>query len=293
MDDRGLQRIHSQIKRLQLYSERLVEDLLSGNYRSVFKGLGIEFDEVRDYVYGDDARLIDWNVTGRLGAPFTKTFREERELTLFLIVDLSASLLSGEESREIRHLQSMLTALLTFAAAKNNDQLGAVFFSDGLEAFVRPAKGKKHALRLLQDGLRLEPSGRGTNLSLALKTAAETLPHRGICVILSDFKTDGYWRDLALLSHKHDVIACRLIDEHSDGEIPDGLMYLVDQETGLTQPVFGGIRSSRRVHRDYWQSHWHMWRSNCRRRGVSLLEVRTSDDPAAKLMQFFRRRRRA
>ncbi|AFG38566.1 DUF58 domain-containing protein [Spirochaeta africana] len=292
MDDRTLHSLHTQIKRLQLYSDRLVEDLLSGNYRSVFKGLGIEFDEVRDYVYGDDARMIDWNVTGRLGAPFTKTFREERELTLFLIVDLSASVVGGEVAGERRRVQSMLTALLTFAAVRNNDQLGAIFFSDGIEAFVRPAKGKKHALRLLQDGLRLEPAGVGSNLSLALRTAAETLNHRGICIVLSDFKTEGYWRDLSLLSRKHDVIACRITDDSTRGVLEGGLMYVMDQETGQSQPVLGRSRTYRREYQEFWDSHWHQWRANCRRRRVSLLEISTQDDPALKLIQFFRRRRR-
>lgn len=291
MDDRGLQKIHSQIKRLQLYSERLVEDLLSGNYRSVFKGLGIEFDEVRDYVYGDDARLIDWNVTGRMGAPFTKTFREERELTLFLVVDLSASLVGGETAAERRHVQATLTALLTFAAVRNNDQLGAIFFSDGIEAFVQPAKGKKHALRLLQDGLRLEPKGRGSNLALALKTTAESLNRRGICIVLSDFKTEGYWRDLAVLSRKHDVIACRITDASTNGVLPRGLLYMMDQETGRSQPMVGS-RRYQREYKEFWENHWHQWRANCRRRKVSLLEISTDDDPARELVRFFRSRRR-
>ncbi|MFW5800633.1 MAG: DUF58 domain-containing protein [Spirochaeta sp.] len=289
MEDRSL---HSQIKRLQLYSDRLVEDLLSGNYRSVFKGLGIEFDEVRDYAYGDDARLIDWNVTGRMGAPFTKTFREERELTLFLIVDNSASMVGGEESSERRRVQSVLTALLTFAAARNNDQLGALFFSDGIETYVRPAKGKKHALRLLQDGLRLAPQGKGSNLALALRTGTESLRSRGICVIISDFKTDNYWPELSMLSRKHDVIACRIIDDSMQGVLEGGLVYVVDQETGLSQPVLGSSKAYRHTYQDFWDNHWHHWRMNCRRRSVSTLEISTADDPALKLIQFFKRRRR-
>ncbi|THB66107.1 MAG: DUF58 domain-containing protein [Spirochaetaceae bacterium] len=292
MDERTLQKLHSQVKRLQVYSDRLVEDLLSGNYRSAFKGLGIEFDEVRDYVYGDDARLIDWNVTGRLGAPYTKTFREERELTLFLIVDLSASLVGGEMAFERRRQQAALTALMTFAAVRNNDQLGALFFTDKIETYVRPAKGKKHAMRVLQDGLRLVPEGVGSDLALAIRTASETLNRRGICIIVSDFKTEGYWRDLSVLARKHDVIACRISDDLTAGVFEGGLMYVVDQETGVTLPIMGGMESYRKEYQDFWETHWNEWRSQCRRRGVSMLEVTVADDPAEKLMQFFRRRRR-
>ncbi len=289
MDDRSLQKLHAQVKRLQVHSDRLVQELLAGNYRSVFKGLGIEFDEVRDYVFGDDARLIDWNVTGRLGAPFTKTFREERELTLFLIIDLSASVIGGEEAEKRRRVQAELTALLTFAAVRNNDQLGAMFFSDQIEAYVRPAKGKKHAMRVLQDGLGLKPKGTGSDLALALRTAGETLKSRGICIIISDFKTDGYWRDLSLLSRRHDVIACRIADD-SHKQLSGGLVYVVDQESQATYPLLGRMKSYRSEYEGFWDEHWRNWQHDCRRRGVSLLELYPEDDPADTLVRFFRSR---
>lgn len=284
--------LFSRVKQLQLISTKLVESLLAGNYRSVFRGPGIEFAEVREYVEGDDARLIDWNVSSRLDSTYTKTFREERELTLFLIVDMSASLVSDWGDTLRRETQRLLFALLSFAAVQNNDRVGAVFFSDRIESWVSPTKGKKHAHRLIQDMLSFEPHGRGSNLSLALRTAGESLKRRGICVILSDFKTSGYSKDLTLLARKHDVIAIRITDP-LDIEYPrSGLVHLADPETGQTVLAQGRSKRFRRSYEQFWENQRRMWRRECIRVGASPLEISSSDDPVAKLLHFFRRRRR-
>ncbi len=292
MASRDRSRYFSNVKRLQLISTKLVEDLLAGNYRSVFKGPGIEFDEVREYVDGDDARLIDWNVSSRLDAAYTKTFREERELTLFLIVDLSASLRSAGSAEGRAEVERLLFALLTFAAVQNNDRVGALFFTDRIENWVPPMKGKKHALRLLQDMLSFRPEGRGSDMAGALRTAIETQKRRGICVVLSDFKTAGYYRELSVLAKRHDVIAVRVSDPIDEVYPPSGLVQLEDPETGVTILASGASKSFRRQYRDFWEVHRRQWARECRRRGIATLEVRTDDDPAARLIDFFRRRKR-
>ncbi len=285
-------RVYQSARRLQLISHQLVESLLAGNYRSVFKGQGIEFDEVREYVEGDDARLIDWNVSSRLGTPFTKVFREERELTLFLLVDMSASMHGGTGQESRQSVQQLLFSLLSLAAAQNNDKMGAVFYTEGIEHWVSPVKGRKHALRLIQDMVRFEAKGSGSDLALALRTAGEALKRRGICVILSDFKTSGYYKNLSLLSRRHDVIAVRIVDPVDELYPETGLFRLEDPETGRSILAPGRSQRFRREYHDYWRMERRQWRRECRRRGVATLEVDTDEDPAVKLLRFFQRRRR-
>lgn len=284
-------RLIQRVKHLELASRKLVDGLFSGNYRSVFRGPGIEFDEVREYAEGDDARLIDWNVSSRMNSAFTKTFREERELLLFLLIDVSGSLrpFSGINSRFETAVQ--LAALLSFAAIQNNDRVGAGFFTDRIEHWVPPLKGRKHGLRLIQDMLAVEPEGSGSDLALALRTAGEALPKRGICIVLSDFKTSNYYRELRTLARRHDTIAVRVVDP-LDIEFPaSGLIHLEDPETGR-EILANGSKAYRIDYHSFWQMHRRQWLRECGRRGVSTLEVRTDEDPTARLIRYFRRRRR-
>ncbi|HUX51190.1 MAG TPA: DUF58 domain-containing protein [Spirochaetia bacterium] len=283
-------RLVAKVKRMRLVSTKLVENLLAGNYRSVFRGPGIEFDEAREYVDGDDARLIDWNVSSRMGTAYTKVFREERELTLFLIVDMSGSLFFGAGDSSRRETESLLVSLLAFAAVANNDRVGACFFTDRIENWLLPKKGKKHALSIIQDMIGFEPTGKGSNLALAIKTAGEALKRRGICVILSDFKTTGYFRDLSTLAHRHDVIAVRIVDP-LDTEYPNsGLVQLEDPESSRVILGAGSSRTYRKQYQEFWQLHTRQWMRECNRRGVATLEVRTDEDPAQRLIHFFRNR---
>ena len=282
----------SRIRRLELVSEKLVQSLLAGNYRSVFRGPGIEFDEVREYVQGDDARLIDWNVSSRLGSAYTKTFREEREMTLFLLVDVSGSVVISPGEGMRKELENFLVAMLALAALRNNDKVGAAFFAERIEKWVPPRKGKHHALRLLQDITTFTPKTRGSNLAAALRTVGETLTRRGICVIISDFKTRGYLREMSLLARRHDVIAVR-VSEPTDYEYPvSGGTFLQDPETGRTILATGQNPSFRKQYREFWNRERQQWLRDCRRLRVSPLEISTTDDPATKLIQFFKRRKR-
>ncbi len=282
----------SRIRRLELVSEKLVQSLLAGNYRSVFRGPGIEFDEVREYVQGDDARLIDWNVSSRLGSAYTKTFREEREMTLFLLLDVSGSVVISADGGMRKELENFLVALLSLAALRNNDKVGAAFFAERIEKWIPPRKGKHHVLRLLQDITTFSPKSRGSNLSGALRTVGESLTRRGICVVISDFKTRGYLRELSLLARRHDVIALR-VSQPTDYNYPvSGGTFLQDPETGRTILATGQNAAFRKQYRDYWERERLQWLRDCRRLGVSPLEVSTQDDPAVRLIQFFKRRKR-
>lgn len=220
-----------QVKLIELRTRRLVTSLFSGEYRSVFRGQGIEFAEVRAYEQGDDFRAIDWNVSARMGAPFVKTFEEERELTLLLVVDRSGSVAFGTP-RSKAAVAVEVAAVLALAAARHNDRVGAVLFSDMVDAVIPPAKGRRHALRVIRDLLAFEPPGRGTNLETALAYAARLLRHRSIVCVVSDFRARGWEPHLRRLSRRHDVVAIT-VDDPREFELPDvGWIELEDAETG-------------------------------------------------------------
>jgi len=285
-------KLFARVKNLELVSSKLVEGLFAGNYRSVFKGPGIEFDEVREYVEEDDARLIDWNVSSRMGAPYTKTFKEEREITLFFLVDVSASMFSGSEETNKLLTAGIVASLLSFAAVRNNDRVGGVFFSDRIEHWVPPNKGKKHALRLIRDTLSITPEGRGTDITLALRTVQETMKRRGICFILSDFRFRLPPRELMLLAKKHDAVALRITDE-GDTRFPmAGLVELEDTETDETVHALGNSKKFRDYYEYFFQDQERIWRKACAKAGVDTLALSTAEDPAKKLVSFFRRRRK-
>lgn len=220
-----------QVKQIDLRTRRLVGSLFSGEYRSVFRGQGIEFAEVREYQYGDDFRVIDWNVSARMGHPYIKTFEEERELTLLLVVDRSGSVEFGEPvSKAARAVE--VAAVLALAAARHNDRVGALLFAEGVEHLVPPAKGRRHALRVIRDLLAFEPAGKGTNLALALTYAAKLLRHRSILVVLSDFRALDWEEQLRKLALTHEVVAIT-VEDPRERELPQaGWIELEDAESG-------------------------------------------------------------
>lgn len=281
----------SKAKSLHIVSSRLLEGLLSGNYRTVFKGRGMEFDEVREYVDTDDARNIDWNVSSRMGFPYTKTFREEREIALFLVVDVSASMATGTAEMTKADAANVVSALFTLAAVHNSDKVGALFFSDRIEKLVTPGKGMTHASRLVRDMATLSPEGKGSNLALACRIVHESLKRRGICVIVSDFRMRTDLRELTILSRKHDVIAVKIVDP-ADAEFPrTGLIELTDPEEHHRLLVYGKSRKFQKEYRDFWQMEQSLWQRNCRKRGIDSLVLSTDQDPAQRLIQFFSRRK--
>jgi len=220
-----------QVRFIELRARRLMTSLFSGAYRSVFRGQGIEFAEVRAYEHGDDYRAIDWNVSARMGSPYVKTYEEERELTLFLVVDRSGSVAFGGP-RTKADVAVEVGAVLALAAARQNDRVGALVFADEVEQVIPPAKGRRHVLRVIRDLLAFAPSGRGTNLGAALGYAGQLLGHRAIVVVLSDFRADGWELPLRRLAGRHEVVAIT-VDDPRELEFPDaGWIELEDAETG-------------------------------------------------------------
>ena len=222
----------AKIRRIQIRTRVILESGIGGAYHAVFKGRGMEFAEVREYQPGDDARTIDWNVTARMRSPYIKKYVEERDLTLLLVVDVSGSQAFGSRYLLKRDFAAELAAVLAFSAVFNHDRVGAVLFSDRIEGYVPPGRGRDHALRIVRDLLSLEPRGRGTDIASALRFAQRVMKRRGIVATISDFQGRDYERALGVLRRRHDVIALHLIDPRED-DFPDaGLVALVDPETG-------------------------------------------------------------
>ena len=227
--------IRRKIRSIEIRTSRMVSDVLAGQYRSAFKGRGMEFEEVRPYLFGDDVRSIDWNVSARVGEPHVKVFREERELTVMLAVDLSGSLSFGTRAQLKRELVAEVAATLAFSAIRSNDRVGMLLFTDGIEEIVPPRKGTRHVLRIVRDLLAFEPKGRGTDIARALDELDATLSKRSVVCVVSDFLADGDDRgeaSLARLRRRHDVIPIVVADAR-ERELPDvGIIDLEDLETG-------------------------------------------------------------
>ncbi|MDR1893796.1 MAG: DUF58 domain-containing protein [Spirochaetales bacterium] len=283
-----LARVHN----IPLASLKLAESLLAGNYRSVFRGPGLEFSEVREYAQEDDSRLIDWRVTSRMNAPYVKTYQEERELILFLMVDVSGSMGTGSGKYSKANMAALLAFLLARAALQNNDRVGAAFFSDRVEHWVPPQRDRRHINRLLKDLREHKPKNRGTNLDQAVMGVQEVLKRKSICVILSDFRFVFGWRELNFLVHKHDVIAIKISDPDEVEFPPLGAASLRDPESRKIVKSFGFSQKFRRTYRDFWAGRDLVWERSCRRMGIDPLTISTAGDPLQELLQFFKRRRR-
>jgi uncharacterized protein (DUF58 family) len=284
----------NKIRQIEIRTKRLVNDSYAGEYQSVFKGKGMEFDEVRPYQFGDEIRTIDWNVTARTGQPYVKRFVEERELTVMLLVDASASEDFGSVSRFKRELAAELTAVLSFAATTNNDKVGLLIFTDQIELFIPPRKGRHHVLRLIRELLAFEPKSRGTDIGMALETANQILKRRSIIFLVSDFLADpsSYQKALALSNRRHDLIAVDLHDPLETDIQPVGLIALEDPESG--EIVWADTAS--RNWRDAFERRIHQFETNkiraFRQARVDRIGIGTGEEYTAPLTAFFRQRAR-
>ncbi len=281
-----------QVRRLQIATKRKVDDLFAGEYHSAFRGLGMEFAEVREYQPGDDVRAIDWNVTARAGRPFIKRFHEERELTVLLAVDLSASGRFGSVERLKSRLAAELCAVLALAATRNNDKVGLLIFTDRVELFVPPRKGQRHMLRVIRELLAFDPQGRGTNIGVALEHLSSVLRRRAIVFLVSDFLDEGYDTALRVLARRHEVVAIALDDPRERELPPAGLIELEDPETGERLVVDTSARSFRRRFAALAHQERGALQQSLRRLGADVVRVGTSDDYAHTLAEFFKRRER-
>jgi uncharacterized protein (DUF58 family) len=284
------QEIIKKVKELEIVSKKLTTHLFGGEYHSAFKGKGMRFREVREYDHGDDVRFIDWNVSARYAHPFTKVFEEERELTVILIVDVSASSLFGTLSQRKRDLITQIGAMLTFSAINNNDKVGVVFFSDKVEKYIPPKKGKPHALYIVRELLTMEPKQKGTNLNEALRFFYRANRQKSIAFVLSDFVDEGYEHRLRVISRRHDTIGIKVYDK-MDSILPDiGMVKMEDGETGKDIWV---DTSDALVRHNYHQSFMDqsaVCKTIFKKSGADLLHIRTDDDHVKILQQFFTKR---
>jgi len=280
------------IRLIEIQTNRAVNDILAGEYHSVFKGRGMEFDEVREYAAGDEIRTIDWNVTARMGHPFVKRFVEERELTVLFLVDLSASGSFGSRERLKNETAAELCALLAFSAIKNNDKVGLLIFTDVIEKFIPPKKGASHVLRLVRELLGYEARSRGTNLAAALDYLGRVTHRRAVVFLVSDFFDAGYEKSLRIVGRRHDLIGVSVTDPR-EAELPDvGLVELQDAETGETYLLDTSSAEVRRRYaaqaRERGETRAELFRST----GVDEIKVSVGEDYVRDLMTFFRRRER-
>ena len=282
--------ILKQVRRVEIATRGLVNDVFSGEYHSVFKGRGMNFAEVREYQHGDDIRAIDWNVTARTGAPFIKVFDEERELTVMLVVDVSASGDFGSRSRMKGEVAVEICAVLAFSATRNNDKVGLIIFSDRIEKFVPPRKGRRHVLRVLRELLYFEPEGRGTDIAGALQYLARVVRRRAVVFVVSDFLADGYEKALAVAGRRHDTVAIRMSDPREHQLPAVGYLELEDAETGEHVTVDVSDPAFRAAFESDVAEKLTARERQFRKTRVDVVEITTDHPYAERLMRFFRQR---
>ena len=282
--------ILKKVKQIQIRSSRLVNDVLAGEYVSVFKGRGMEFDEVREYQAGDDIRTIDWNVTARLGHPYIKRYTEERELTIMFLVDLSFSGEFGSMKQFKNEIATEICAVLAFSAVRNNDKVGLILFTDKIEKFVPPKKGKTHVLRVIREVLYFKPENKGTDISIALEYLLKVTKRKTVCFLLSDFITEGFERALRIANKRHDMVAVSITDPR-ELEIPNvGFVELEDAETGEITLIDTADRKMMERFNRFNVKNMEERAKLFRGMGVDLVDVRTDSSYVEPIMKFFRAR---
>lgn len=282
--------ILKQVRELEIRSKKVTTQLFTGEYHSAFKGKGMSFREVKEYSPGDDVRFIDWNVSARYAHPYSKVFEEERELVVMLLIDTSTSNIFGTVGKRKKDLIIEMAATLAFSAINNNDKVGVIFFSDKMEKYIPPKKGRIHALYIVRELLTLQPKSKGTNIDEAIRYFNNTTRQKSIAFLMSDFLDTGYDNDLKVIGKRHDVIGLKVYDK-MDLQLPDvGLLQLQDAETGKTQ----WVDSSSPLVRSNYQQHFFRQSELCkkyfRQSGAELLHIRTDEDYIKILQQFFLRR---
>ncbi|MCF0197896.1 MAG: DUF58 domain-containing protein [Bacteroidaceae bacterium] len=283
--------ILKRVRQIEIKTRGLSNNIFAGEYHSAFKGRGMAFSEVREYQYGDDIRDIEWNVTARFNKPYVKVFEEERELTVMLLVDVSGSLEFGTQNQLKRDMQTEIGATLAFSAIQNNDKIGVIFFSDKVEKFIPPKKGRKHILYIIRELLDFQPESRRTDVGHALEYMTQAIKRRCTAFVLSDFiDQKDFSQPLIIANRKHDVVAIQVYDRRV-AELPDvGLMKVVDAETGHEQYVDTSSSSVRNAHARWWKEQSERLRDTFTRSNVDNVSVRTDHDYVAALMSLFAKR---
>ncbi|MFM2155499.1 MAG: hypothetical protein RL516_248 [Bacteroidota bacterium] len=278
------------VRKIEIKTKGLSSQIFSGEYHSAFKGRGMAFSEVREYVEGDDVRNIDWNVTARFGNPYVKVFEEERELTVMLLVDVSESGMFGSTAMLKRELITELTATIAFSAIQNNDKAGVIFFSDKIELYIPPKKGKSHILRIIRELINFKPASKGTDISLALKYLNNMIKKRCIAFVISDFMDSGFDDAIKVSSKKHDLAALRIVDPREE-EMPDvGLVRFKDAETGFVSVMDTSDANVRNNYRLYFQQSARLTSELLNKSGVDNVAIRTDQSYVKPLMNLFKQR---
>ncbi|MBK9048314.1 MAG: DUF58 domain-containing protein [Bacteroidetes bacterium] len=278
------------VRKIEIKTRGLSNQIFSGEYHSAFKGRGMAFSEVREYMPGDDIRNIDWNVTARFNHPFVKIFEEERELTVMLLVDISASGDYGTRRQFKRELITELCAVLSFSAIQNNDKIGVIFFSDKIEKFIPPKKGKSHILRIIRELIDFKPSSSGTDIGGALRYFTNMIKKRSISFLISDFQSAGYDDALKIAARKHDLVAIRIYD-HRESELPDiGLIRMQDAETGSLLWVDSSSKTTREQYKANWLKTQKTTEELFARSGVDQVKIATDQNYVQPLINLFKKR---
>ena len=278
------------VRKIEIKTRRVSDHVFGGEYHSTFKGRGMTFSEVRQYQFGDDVRAIDWNVTARYNEPYIKVFEEERELTLMLMVDISGSQFFGTQNQFKRETLTEIAATLAFSATQNNDKVGLILFTDDIELFIPPKKGKSHVLRIIRELLEFQPKSNKTNVSQALKYLTNIQKKKAIVFVLSDFVADDYLQTLKIVSGKHDVTGIRVYDQR-EVEIPNlGVVQMEDQETGNTQLINTSSKKIRNNYADFYREKVTYFEEGFSKSGSGTMSCSTNENYVKKLLGYFKRR---
>ncbi len=279
------------VRKIEIKAKGLSQNIFAGEYHTAFKGRGMTFSEVREYQYGDDVRDIDWNVTARQNHPYVKVYEEERELTVMLVVDVSGSKNFGAVGQSKQEIMTEIAATLAFSAIENNDKVGVILFSDKIEKFIPPQKGRKHILLVISELLNFQPENNGTDINLALKYLTNSQKKRCTAFFISDFlDSNDYYQSLSIANHKHDVIAVQVYDKR-EAKLPNiGLIKVKDAEHGTERWIDTGSRRVRQAYDRWWYDRQQVMSDTLTRSNVDLAQVATDEDYVKSLMALFKNR---
>lgn len=278
------------VRKIEIKTKGLSSNIFAGQYHSAFKGRGMAFSEVREYQYGDDIRNIDWNVTARFNHPFIKVFEEERELTVMLVIDVSGSRNFGTQMRTKRDLITEISAVLSFSAIQNNDKIGVILFSNKIEKFITPKKGRTHILRIIRELLEFEPQEQTTNVSEALRYLTNVIKKKSIAFLISDFIAPNFEDAIKIANRKHDLIALQVFDPRETSLPSLGLLKLQDAETGKVKWIDSSDKSTRDSYQKWWNNRQQQLLTLFRKCGVDNAQIRTNDDYIKPLINIFKKR---
>ncbi|WP_372752808.1 DUF58 domain-containing protein [Mariniflexile sp.] len=278
------------VRKIEIKTRRLSDHIFGGEYHSTFKGRGMTFSEVRQYQFGDDVRNIDWNVTARYNEPYVKVFEEERELTMMLMVDVSGSEFFGTEQQFKNEVVTEIAATLAFSATQNNDKIGLILFSDKVELYIPPKKGRSHVLRIIRELIEFEPESKQTNLAEALKFMQNVMKKKAIVFVLSDFMSEDYHHTMKIVSGKHDVTGIRVYDKREE-EMPNlGLVQMQDEETGELMLVNTTSKTVRLNYGKFYREKVEYFKESFNKTGAGTIDCRVDESYVKKMLGYFKRR---